>query len=168
LPSTRRPPYPSSRAQNWGRTKGSNWSARQVYLLTSSRTTTQAVTEPERMEEEVVGEVAMLVVALTTFANDLVAGGNSWWRLLVELAGGICWWLWQHLLVTASCSCSNKSDKGIGHLLCKSLWWPLCDMAAILCLLMGCGDWDRVLDFKPISPLRFKFILLCPKLFDEL
>ena len=30
-----------------------------------------ATTERERTEEEVVGEVAMLVVALTTFASDL-------------------------------------------------------------------------------------------------
>ena len=30
-----------------------------------------ATTEPERTEEEVVGEVAILVVALTTFASDL-------------------------------------------------------------------------------------------------
>ena len=44
-----------------------------------------ATTEPVRMEEEVVGEVAMLVVALTTFASDLVAGGISWWHLLVAL-----------------------------------------------------------------------------------
>ena len=29
-----------------------------------------ATTEPERTEEEVVGEVAILVVALTTFASD--------------------------------------------------------------------------------------------------
>jgi len=40
------------------------------------------------MEEGVVEEVAILVVALTTFASDLVAGGISWWHLLVELAGG--------------------------------------------------------------------------------
>ena len=36
-----------------------------------------ATTEPERMEEEVLEEVAMLLrVALTTFVSDLVAGGS--------------------------------------------------------------------------------------------
>ena len=47
-----------------------------------------ATTDPERMEEGVVEEVAILVVALTTFASDLVAGGISWWHLLVAFAGG--------------------------------------------------------------------------------
>ena len=70
-PSTRRPPYPSSRAQSWGQTKGSSWSVSQVYLWTSSPTTTQATTEPEKVEDEVQEElVLMLMVALITFASS--------------------------------------------------------------------------------------------------
>jgi len=133
-PSTRRPPYPSSRAQNWGQTNESNWSAKQVYLLTSSQTTTQAVTEPGKTEDEVQGEeVALLLVVLTTSASSSHLG-------LILLHHGLATLKW----------CGGPCLLGS-----TSFWW-LCDLASIcllvLCMIVrsiirscsgGCDDQDR-------------------------
>ena len=90
-----------------------------------------------------------------------------------------CWWgLRQHLLVVTGTyffiiwSSNSQVHISPASLVGGNMWCGIVDsiclvLCNVLCahghMLMGWDDRDRVLDFKSNSPLRFKFILLCPK-----
>merc|ERR1719477_25506 len=71
LQSIKKPPYPSSRAQNSNLIRENNWLVRQVCLLTSFPITTQATIEPEKTVQEVEAGAGILPVILTTSASPV-------------------------------------------------------------------------------------------------
>jgi len=71
LQSIKKPPYPSSRAQNSNLIRENSWLVRQVCLLTSFPITTQATIEPEKTVQEVGAGAGILPVILTTFASPV-------------------------------------------------------------------------------------------------